>query len=210
MSTRREDSWADTAPVASLPWKGDDQALLERVHQGGEAAAALLYERFSPDVSRMIWRLLGADSEHEDLANEVFVKVLVGARRVRDGGSLRAWVLSVTVNTVRSELRKRAVRRRLQFWGEPPEQRGSDDHEGRDLVARTFAVLERLPVNERLAFSLRYIDGHTLVEVAELCSCGLATAKRRIKRAEERFAKIAKRDPRLGERLATSERWGQP
>lgn len=206
----RKESHADTAPMATLPWKGDDQALLARVREGGETAAALLYERFSSDVSRMIWRLLGADSEHEDLANEVFVKILVNIRKVREASSLRAWVLSITVNTVRSELRKRAVRRRLQFWSEPPEPRGSDDHEGRDLVARTFAVLERLPVDERLAFSLRYIDGHSLVEVAELCGCSLATAKRRIGRAEERFGKIAQRDPRLGERLAQSTRWGKP
>ncbi|MBW2736952.1 MAG: hypothetical protein JRH20_31605 [Deltaproteobacteria bacterium] len=118
-------------------------------------------------------------------------------------------MLSVTVNTVRSELRKRAVRRRFSFWGEPPEPVGCDDHEGRYLVTRTFKALERLPVNERLAFSLRYIEGHSLVEVAELCGCSLATAKRRIKRAEEHFAKIARRDPRLSERLAQSERWGE-
>ncbi|MBW2736951.1 MAG: hypothetical protein JRH20_31600 [Deltaproteobacteria bacterium] len=79
---RQKESSAGVSPVASLPWKGDDQALLERLRDGGEAAAGLLYERFSSDVSRMIWRLLGADSEHEDLANEVFVKILVSVRRV--------------------------------------------------------------------------------------------------------------------------------
>jgi RNA polymerase sigma-70 factor (ECF subfamily) len=197
------------ASVVSIPWQGDDEALLSRLREGSESATLLFYERFSEDVSKMIWRLLGPDAAHEDLINDVFVKLLLGIKRVKDGASLRAWVLSVTVNTVRSELRKRAVRRRFSFGGEAPEPLGSDDHDARDLLSRAFAVLERLPVKERIAFCLRYVDGHHLVEVAELCDCSLATAKRRIRSAEQRFSKMAKRDPELHERLLKSGGWGQ-
>jgi RNA polymerase sigma-70 factor (ECF subfamily) len=46
-------------------------------------------------------------------------------------------------------------------------------------------VLDRLPVNERLAWSLRHIEGEQLESVAVLCGCSLATAKRRIAAAQQ-------------------------
>lgn len=45
-------------------------------------------------------------------------------------------------------------------------------------------MLESLPLEERLAWSLRHVEGHALEEVAAACDCSLATAKRRIAAAE--------------------------
>ena len=48
------------------------------------------------------------------------------------------------------------------------------------LVARIYRVLEREPVANRVAWILRRVDGHSVTEVAALCDCSPATAKRRI------------------------------
>jgi len=189
----------------------ENAQLLARLRRGEEAAATLLYRRYADDVHRLLWRLLGADNDHDDLVNEVFVRVFANIRQVKEASKLRSWMLSVAVNLVRNEIRRRSVRRRFIGKKPPAEHHGAklDDHHGRDLVARAFAILERMPVDERLAFTLRRIDGRKLEETAELCGCSLATVKRRLTRANDFFLTAAMDDPALAERLKQSEE-GRP
>jgi RNA polymerase sigma-70 factor (ECF subfamily) len=44
-----------------------------------------------------------------------------------------------------------------------------------------------VPPRDRIAWTLRYIEGQQLEEVAGICGCSLATAKRRISAAQERI-----------------------
>jgi RNA polymerase sigma-70 factor (ECF subfamily) len=44
--------------------------------------------------------------------------------------------------------------------------------------------LQTLPASDRIAWTLRFIERQRLETVAELMSCSLATAKRRILRAQ--------------------------
>jgi RNA polymerase sigma-70 factor (ECF subfamily) len=59
--------------------------------------------------------------------------------------------------------------------------------ERRALLSRVYQVLEQIPVEHRLAWTLRYVEGEKLEEVAERCGCSLATAKRRIAAAQSRL-----------------------
>jgi RNA polymerase sigma-70 factor, ECF subfamily len=61
------------------------------------------------------------------------------------------------------------------------------DLEARQALQGAQAILESLPVKEKVAFSLRRLEGMELKQVAMACDCSLATIKRRIARAEERF-----------------------
>jgi RNA polymerase sigma-70 factor (ECF subfamily) len=46
-------------------------------------------------------------------------------------------------------------------------------------------VLDELPAAERLAWTLRHVEGERLEQVARQCGCSLATAKRRIAAAQD-------------------------
>ena len=48
----------------------------------------------------------------------------------------------------------------------------------RAAVVQLFGILDKLPANHRLAWSLRFLQGAELIEVAKSCGCSLATAKR--------------------------------
>jgi RNA polymerase sigma-70 factor (ECF subfamily) len=54
----------------------------------------------------------------------------------------------------------------------------------RPLVALLYVALDRLPARERSAWVLRNLLDEPLDQVAELCDCSLATAKRRIAAAD--------------------------
>jgi RNA polymerase sigma-70 factor (ECF subfamily) len=62
-----------------------------------------------------------------------------------------------------------------------------------------YRVLEKLPSAERAAFRLRYVDEMDMSEVAAACRVSLATAKRRLARAESRFRTLALRQPGLAD-----------
>ena len=53
------------------------------------------------------------------------------------------------------------------------------------LISRLYEVLESLPVDERIAWSLRYLEGEPLDAIAAACGCSLSTAKRRVGAAKE-------------------------
>ncbi|MBW2732654.1 MAG: sigma-70 family RNA polymerase sigma factor [Deltaproteobacteria bacterium] len=199
---------SSSAVVATIAWQGSDTELLRRL-QESTSAAALLYDRFAEDVNRTVRRTLGPDQEHDDVVHEVFIQLLRSVHRVREAEKLRGWVISVAINTVRGVLRKRTIFRRFHVGKEPPEMSSAaEDHAGRDLLRRTFAVLNRLPVELRLAFTLRYLESHTLPKVAEHLGCSLATAKRRLKKAEQRFTALVSDDPALYELMAEGGRFG--
>lgn len=150
---------------------------------------ALMHRRFSREVNRLVWRLLGADPDHNDLVQQVFVKVLTNSHRLREPERLGAWVQSITVNTVYEELRKREVRRMfLREWREPAIYPNLvHDVEVRDFLVQSKTIIEKLPAKERVVFMLHFVEGRTLAEVAELLNYSLATAKRRLAAANRRF-----------------------
>lgn len=158
-----------------------------------------MYARFAGQVNRWVWRLLGADQDHNDIVQQVFMRILRAGRRLRDEDKLVGWVHAITVNTVHGELRRRQVRRLFARDNAPEPLHGDfvREVEMRDLLVRAKSVIERLPPGERIAFMLHYVERHSAAEVAELCGYSLSTAKRRLARATSRFEAIVAASPEL-------------
>ena len=55
----------------------------------------------------------------------------------------------------------------------------------RAQLAQIYALLQTIPLDDRIAWTLRCVEGHDLDTVAEYTNCSLATAKRRIGRAQQ-------------------------
>jgi len=142
-----------------------------------------LFRRYSPYVAAIAHRLLGREEDVDDTIQEVFLAAVRGVHALRDPAAVRGWLARVTVRAARLKLRKRNVR---SFLGldEPATYEAVIDKsasaEQRALVSRVYRLLDEMPANRRIAWSLRYIEGEPLESVAVLSGCSLATAKRRI------------------------------
>lgn len=183
---------------AEPPQDADDLALAAALRENPTATAERIHARFAKDVNRLVWRLLGADAEHHDLVQQVFLKIIVNGRRLRDPERLSSWVQAITVNTVYEELRKRDLRRLLHR--DTPTNLHPNlvrDVELRDLLLRAKAMMDKLPAKERIVFVLHHVEGRTLADVADLCGFSLATAKRRLGAAHRRFERLAAGAPDL-------------
>src|SRR4249920_2108942 len=163
----------DGARVILLPGaalsEGDDATLARALIARDPRAPRVLWQRFSPMVFRMLRRTLGADHDLDDLAQEVFLCVFEKVRGLREPKALKAFVISVTVLTTRHELRRRWVRRwvRLSKKSDAADTEVvSTDTDAREALGRFYAILDRVNVNDRTAFVLRYMEGLELTEVA--------------------------------------------
>jgi RNA polymerase sigma-70 factor (ECF subfamily) len=141
------------------------------------------------------------------VVHQVFLQVVQNITRVRDPEALRGWIAAVTINAVRSHLRRRSFRRsvlRVDTLATTSALAPAPDYEARQMLEATYDVLDKMPAQERIVFALHHIDKRKLTEVAEMCGCSLATVKRRIVKADRRFCKMANRDPYLRDRVRAS------
>ncbi|HSO35118.1 MAG TPA: sigma-70 family RNA polymerase sigma factor [Labilithrix sp.] len=184
-------------------------ALVAAVREGEDWARAALYDRHAPDVARVLHAVLGPDQEVADLIQETFIEVFEAIETLRDVDALAGWMRQIAVNVARSCIRKRRRMRWLHVLGlthvvepaavvAPPE--------ARQAIAETYRVLGELPLDLRVAFSLRHIDGLELTDVALACGVSLATIKRRLTAAEESFRRHARRGGKLDEWLDAGRR----
>lgn len=180
-----------TGPLSLHP--GAPRSPQSSIADADEAAdLAVLFRRYSPYVAKIGHRLLGRDHEVDDLVQDVFLAAHRGLRHLRNPDAVKGWLATVAVRLARRKLRGRKVRTALHLDDTPDYLEVADrdaDPEQRAIVARVYQVLDRCPVNQRLAWTLRYVEGETLERVAELCECSLATAKRRIKAAQDAIKK---------------------
>lgn len=167
----------------------NDRDLVEQALAGRTSALSTLYERHAPRIHGRIARLLGRASDAEDVLHETFIEAFRDLSKLREPDRFGAWLERIAVHRTHRRFRYRRLLERLGFEStardlslEALALRG-DPELGLEL-RRVDEALSRLPAELHIAWKLRAIEGLELSEVAERCGCSLATAKRRIERAQ--------------------------
>jgi RNA polymerase sigma-70 factor (ECF subfamily) len=171
----------------------DDVRLVRGLRDHESWAAAVLVDRHLNHVRRVLVRVMGAgEPEIDDLVQEVFTRALAGAHKLSFAGALTSWLGSIAVFTGREAIRRRSRWRWLRFVAAPPDRPApGPSAEVSDAARAVYALLDRLPVDERIPFALRAIDGMDLGEVATACGVSVPTVRRRLARAQRRFFALA-------------------
>lgn len=156
-----------------------------------------LYRCYSRYVAAVTYRLLGRDSEVDDIVQDVFLAAHSGLASLREPAAIKGWLATVAVRMATRKLRWRRLR--AQLWldsasaAELPAKGASAETHA--LLAQAYLVLDTLPVEERVAWVLRYLEDERLDAVAKLTGCSLATAKRRIAAAQEKMERAFEDEP---------------
>lgn len=179
------------SPLASARAATDGE-LVARAAGSDEEAFTVLYERHARYVAGVVYRILGSDAEVDDVVQETFLDARAGLGSLADARALRGWLVTIAVRRVHRLLRRRR-RRTLLFFGLVETSPRSSDPRDRQPADDLYDVLDRLPPDLRVPWTLARVEELTLPEVAEACDVSLATVKRRIAEAEERIQR------RLGE-----------
>lgn len=149
-----------------------------------------VFRRYSPYVARVALRLLGNDSEVDDLVQDVFLEAHRGLAGLREAGALGGWLARICVRRATRRLRRRRLLALLSLDTVAERDLPFDSAaspEDRAEVARLYRRLDRLPVSERVAWLLRHVEGESLEDMVALCGCSKSTVQRRLRSAEARL-----------------------
>ena len=189
----------------------NDADLALALRDGKTTAGVMLFDRHARHVERLLFSLLGPEPEAEDLLHEVFLRAIEGIAHLDEPSKLRSWLTGISVHTAREHIRKRSRRRWLSFVAEvpepPPPPARIASEEITEATRCTFEVLRGMSADDRVLFSLRYIEGLEMGEIAVACDVSLSTAKRRLKDAERHFVNRARRFPALASWIEEGGRW---
>jgi RNA polymerase sigma-70 factor, ECF subfamily len=174
-----------------------DARLVAGVLGGDRDAFEALYRRHASFAINLAVRLQGNRSDVEDLVHDAFLKAHQRMAELRDPAAFRPWLGSILVSLLRTRIRRARWFRGLglnTFFGSTNQSRELVDVDslasnsaGPDVraeIAQVYALLRLLPADDRIAWTLRSVERHRLESVAEMTQCSLATAKRRIQRAQ--------------------------
>lgn len=169
-----------------------DEALLELYAGGDPAAARALTLRLGPLAYRLALRMLRDGAEAEDVAQEALLRLWKIAPEWRAGeAKVSTWLYRVVSNLATDRLRKR----RGVGLDEAPEVADDspsvlEDMMQRDRMAALEAALAQLPERQRLAVTLRHIDGLSNPEIAEAMETGVEAVESLTARAKRALAKL--------------------
>lgn len=169
----------------------DDRALMARVADGDGAAFRILTERHTPLVFGLAWRMLGDGAEAEDVVQDAFTKLWVGAKNWAPlGGGLGAWLRRIAANACLDRLRRR---RHVSDEGVPER---ADEAPGADVMIdadrrrqAVAAAIQALPDRQRAAIVLTYYEGVPNAEAAVMLDLGIKALESLLVRARQSLTK---------------------
>src|SRR5205823_11217502 len=103
----------------------DEELIVRRAAAGDAEAFRTLFLRHRSDVARLVYRMLNAPSDLEDVVQEVFVQVFRSLKDFRGQSKLSTWLHRVTVNVVL--MHRRSARSRPVLTEEVPNELVADD-----------------------------------------------------------------------------------
>jgi RNA polymerase sigma-70 factor (ECF subfamily) len=174
-----------------------DDAMLARAALVGQVwAQREIWFRFAPMVLGLFRRALGPRHDHDDLTQEVFLRVFRRLYTLEKASAIRSFVYSVAVRVLSEEIRRIRVRRRMVSEHRDPSMLSSSsptDFEARETLLSVQRMLDQMRDKYRAVFVLRHVDGMELHEIAVGLDISLATVKRYLNKA---LASIHKSVPR--------------
>lgn len=169
-----------------------DEALLELYARGDPTAARSLTLRLGPVAYRLAHRYLQDRAEAEDVAQEALLRLWKIAPDWRRGeAQVTTWLYRVVANLATDRLRKR---RGIGLDAAPEiadeSDSALDEMMRRDRMAALEAALAQLPERQRIAVTLRHIDGLSNPEIAAAMETGVEAVESLTARGKRALGKL--------------------
>ena len=160
----------------------DDRELVRRCLRDDTSAVRELIDRFQTEVYALCVRLLRHRHDAEDVAQEVFLRVVRSLHRWDGARPLRPWILGITVNRCRTAMAKRVKRPpTADYLAEMPDKEPpAGDGE---LAAAIAECVADLRAEYREVFVLFHETGRSYEEIAEIVGRPVGTVKTWLHRA---------------------------
>ena len=158
----------------------EEQNLLQRVRALEEEALSTVFDTFYLPLYRYIYYRVGHKETAEDLATEVFTRLLKDIKRGRGPKRyLKAWLYRVARNLITDEFRRFKYRDHepLDQQMASPKQGVFDQAEVKILSQQARSALEKLTDKQRDVIILKYLEGYENQEIAHILRISVGAVK---------------------------------
>jgi len=165
--------------------------LIRKAQSGDMGAFTELVQRHDSAVFALAARYVQSAEDAKDIYQEVMIKVFRGLAGFQFRSEFSTWLHRITVNTCLSHnsRSKTALHVTLEPFREQGEHSHSQDlrfaGDGPDAAAVNADIAEQvqralrlLSPKQRMVFTLRHYEGHSLSEIAQALRCTEGTVKR--------------------------------
>ena len=163
--------------------------VIEACQQGDPDAFRLLFEAHRDKVYSIALRFTGEESAAMDIAQEVFLKLLARIQSFRREARFETWLYRLAVNTCLDHQRRR--RRLLPLIEDlievvrPSKASALTDLLREEAQGQVRKMVARLTPEHRMVVVLRYTEGLSYEEIAEILGCSKGTVASRLNRAHK-------------------------
>jgi RNA polymerase sigma-70 factor (ECF subfamily) len=178
----------DPSPLAEPDAAAQDLVWMARIKEGDTEALRELIEAHQHRIIGTVAKMLGDDSDAEDIAQQVFIRVWKSAARYEPTAKFTTWLFKITRNLVFNELRRRK-RHPAQSLDAPrdddrplqmpdtgvkaPDTSLLDD----EMQAAIQRAIDELPETQRMAVVLRRYDDISYEEIGEILDLSVPAVK---------------------------------
>jgi RNA polymerase sigma-70 factor, ECF subfamily len=173
-----------------------DQRLIDLFHETGRARhLEALLERHLAPVRSMVFQMLLDQTTADDVTQEIFLRVVRGIDQFDGRSQFATWLYRITMNAVRSHLKKRG-RTREEYHDELPEGLAvsTTAPDGSVLLAELATEVEtalaRLSPVLRAAIMLVCLQGQSAATAAEIEGCSRDTMYSRVYEARLQLKRL--------------------
>lgn len=156
-----------------------DQELVLKIKERDGQAIQLLVSLYKSKVLNTCYRFLLNKEDAEDAAQEVFIEVVQSIDSFRGNSALSTWIYRIAVSKSLDEIKKRKRKKRISSIGRVlhldevvawlTTGKGADAIiQEKQSLQQIYELLDQLPDNQRIAFTLSKIEGYTNTEIAEI------------------------------------------
>ncbi len=194
----------ETVPAASQP---TDRELVERSRLGDRHAFTTLVERHQRQIYRLALRMMGNESDAEEILQEAFLNAYQKLPDFRGDAAFSSWIYRIAANFALMRLRRRrrtpelpaatseeaaelTLGLRFNIEGgyvDPPKSdwslRADDALQNQQLGRALETAVANLPDDYRVVFLLKDVDGLSNEEIGSALGLSVPAVKSRLHRA---------------------------
>jgi|SRR6266853_594081 len=179
-----------------------DAAVVAQVLSGDRDAFRVLVERHSRSIFRVIYRMTGNQQDTEEIVQETFLRAYKSLERFELRANFGTWLYRIAVNRTLDFLNARKTQMTkdtYQIVDNPDAELSnqvqlSDAAPGPDrlllsaeMKRRIAGALGLLTPAERVAFTMRHMEGRSIEEISQTLKLKASAAKNTVFRAVQKL-----------------------
>lgn len=177
-------------------FNSSDDELMKSVAEGSDSAFRRLFDRHTSRVLGLCGRFFGDRSRGEDMAQEVWMKVIRAAPSYKGKGKFVSWLMTIARMTCLSALRSETGTRETEFLDTVDADQAEFDRESieevmirEDSVSEIRAKVDALPQGQRVVLTIWMSGESSYEDIAGELGLSVSSVKSLLFRAKQNLEK---------------------